>query len=76
MNDCNMEGMVGFDYGVASIFGQQETHMGDGDAIVEYVSVIKNIFKLFYGPISTPIILMQCAWVRNENDVRGNPTYR
>jgi hypothetical protein len=32
--------------------------MGDGDAMVEYVDVIKDIFKLDYGPISTPIILM------------------
>ncbi len=60
MNDYNMEGMVSFDYGVASIFGQQETHMGDGDAMVEYVDVIKDIFKLDYGPISTPIIFMRC----------------
>jgi hypothetical protein len=50
--------------------------MGDVDATVEYVDVIKDIFKLDYGPISTPIILMRCAWVRNKNDVRGNPTYK
>ncbi len=50
--------------------------MGDGDATIEYVGVIKDIFKLDNGPISTPIILMQCAWVRNKNDVKGNPTYR
>jgi hypothetical protein len=50
--------------------------MGDADATAEYVGVIKDIFKLDYGPISTPIILMQCAWVRNKNDVWGNPTYK
>jgi len=50
--------------------------MGDGDAMVEYVDVIKDIFKLDYEPISTPIILMRCAWVRNRNDVKGNPTYK
>ncbi len=68
--------MVSFDYGMASIFGQWQTHMGDGDATVEYVNVIKDIFKLDYGPISTPIIFMWCAWVRNKNDVNGNPTYK
>jgi hypothetical protein len=57
--------MVSFDYGVASIFGLQQTPMGDGDAMVEYVGVIKDTFKLDYGPISTPIIFMQCAWVTN-----------
>jgi hypothetical protein len=71
-----MKGMVNFDYGVASIFGQRQTHIGDGDATVEYVDVIKNIFKLDHGPISTPIILMWCAWVRNRNDVKGNLTYK
>jgi hypothetical protein len=61
VSDCNMESMVNFDYGVASIFGQQQVHARDGDAMIKYVSVIKNIFKLDYGPVSTPIILMQCA---------------
>jgi hypothetical protein len=32
--------------------------VGDGDAMVEYVNVIKDIFKLDYGPISTPVILI------------------
>jgi len=50
--------------------------MGDVDAMVEYAGLIKYIFKLDYGPISTPIIFMWCAWVRNKNDVKGNPTYR
>jgi hypothetical protein len=58
VSGCNMEGMVSFDCGVASIFGQQQAHMGDGDATIEYVGVIKNIFKLDNGPISTLIILM------------------
>jgi hypothetical protein len=44
--------------------------MGDGDATIEYVSVIKNIFKLDYGPISTPII-----FIKNENNIKGNSTY-
>jgi hypothetical protein len=42
-NDYNTEGMVNFDCGVASIFGQRQAHMGDGDAMVEYVNVIKDI---------------------------------
>ncbi len=50
--------------------------MGDGDAMAKYINVIKDIFKLNYGPISTPIIFMRCAWFRNGNDVKGNPTYR
>jgi hypothetical protein len=43
VSDYNTEGMVSFDYGVASLFGQRKTYMGDGDAMVEYVGVIKDI---------------------------------
>ncbi len=68
--------MVNFDYGVASIFGQWQAHMGDEHASIRYVGVFKDILRLDYGPISTPIILMRCAWVQNESDVKGNPTYR
>jgi hypothetical protein len=71
-----MKGMVNFDYGVASIFGQWLAHMGDEHASVKYVDVLNDIIKLGYGLISTLIILMQCARVRNKNDVRGNPTYK
>ncbi len=48
MSDCNIESMVSFDCGVASIFGQWQAHMGDGDAMVEYVNVIKDKFILNY----------------------------
>jgi len=58
------------------VFGQRQAHMGDEHASIEYVGILKDIFRLEYGPISIPITLMQCAWVRNESDIRGNPTYR
>jgi len=61
VNECYMEGMVNFDCGVASIFGQWQAHMGDEHALIHYVGVLKDILRLDYGPISTPIILMQCA---------------
>jgi hypothetical protein len=76
VNDCNMKGMVSFDCGVASMFGQRQAHIGDEHASIQYVGVLKDILRLDYGPISTPIILIRCAWVRNESDVRGNPTYK
>ncbi len=50
--------------------------MGDEHASMEYVSVLKDIIRLDYGLISTPIIFMRCAWVQNGIDVRGNPTYK
>jgi hypothetical protein len=51
-------------------------NMGDEHALIQYVNVLKDIIRLDYGPISTLIILMRCAWVWNKSDVRGNPTYR
>jgi hypothetical protein len=76
MNDWNTKGMVNFDYGVASMFSEWQSHIGDEHASLQYVGVFKDILKLDYGPISTPIILIQCAWVWNGSDVRGNPTYK
>jgi hypothetical protein len=49
-------------------------NMGDEHALIQYVNVLKDIIRLDYGPISTLIILMRCAWVWNKSDVRGNPT--
>ncbi len=58
------------------MFGQRQSHISDEHASIEYVGVFKDILKLDYGPISTPIIFMWCAWVWNGSDVRGNPTYK
>ncbi len=63
INDCNTKGMFNFDCKVVSMFGQQQTHIGDEHASIQYVGVFKDILRLDYGPISTLIILMQCAWV-------------
>jgi hypothetical protein len=71
-----MLGMVSFDCKVASMFGQRQAHNGDEHASIQYIGVFKDILRLDYGPISSPIIFMQCAWVQNESDVRGNLTYK
>jgi hypothetical protein len=44
------------------------------DVAVNYVGVVKDILKLDYGPVHTPVILLRCEWVRGH-DNRGNPTY-
>jgi len=45
-----MKGMVNFDYGVASIFGQWLAHMGDEHASVKYVDVLNDIIKIGVWP--------------------------
>jgi hypothetical protein len=44
------------------------------DVAVNYVGVVKDILKLDYGLVHTPVILLRCEWVRGH-DNRGNPTY-
>jgi len=68
--------MVSYDYGVASIFNQWQMQVHDEDIVVQYIDVLKDIYVLNYGPISTPIIFMQCEWVRNGTNRRGNSTYQ
>jgi hypothetical protein len=40
------------------------------------VGVLKEIILLDYRPISMPIILFECEWVKNEGDRWGDPTYK
>ncbi len=73
VSSCSIARMMNYDYGVASIFNQQQ--MRDENVAIQYVGVLKDIYLLDYGPISSPIVLMRCEWVWNGNDIRGNPTY-
>jgi hypothetical protein len=43
--------------------------------LIQYVGVLKDIILLDYRPISMPIILFECEWVKNEVDSWGDPTY-
>jgi hypothetical protein len=61
-----------YNFGVASVF--QVPGEDAADVAVNYVGVVKDILKLDYGPIHTPMILFRCEWIR-EDDNRGNPTY-
>jgi hypothetical protein len=58
--------------GVASVF--QVPMVDARDLSVNYVEVLKDILKLHYGPVRTPIILFRCEWIKRE-DSRGNTTY-
>jgi hypothetical protein len=40
------------------------------------VGILKDIILLDYGPISQPVILFKCDWVRNGLDRWGNATYK
>jgi hypothetical protein len=42
--------------------------------IYDYVGVLKDILKLDYGPLRTPIIVFRCEWMK-QRDNWGNSTY-
>jgi len=44
--------------------------------VLQYVGISKDIILLDYGPISQPVILFKCDWVRNGLDRWGNATYK
>ena len=42
--------------------------------ILNYVGLLKDILKLNYGPLRTPVIFFRCEWMK-QCDNRGTPTY-
>jgi hypothetical protein len=61
-----------YDSSVASVFHMPS--VGSEEVTLNYVGVLKDILKLNYGPIRTPVILLRCEWMK-QFDNRGNPTY-
>jgi hypothetical protein len=64
--------MQTYDCGVASVF--QVPTADARDVSVNFVGIVKDILKLDYGPLSSPIVLLRCQWAK-QTDNRGNPTY-
>jgi hypothetical protein len=51
-----------FDSGVASMFDMPFT---DASKVsVNYVEILKDIFKLDYGSVHTPMIIFRCKWIK------------
>jgi hypothetical protein len=64
--------MLSYDSGVASVF---EVPTADArDVSVHYVGVVKDILKVDYGQLSSPVLLFRCQSAK-RTDIRGNPTY-
>jgi len=61
-----------FDSGIASIFDQPTNDVTN--VAMHYVGNLKDIFRLDYGLVHTPINLFRCEWVKRE-DNQGNPIY-
>jgi hypothetical protein len=50
--------MQTYDCGVASVF--QVPTADARDVSVNFVGIVKDILKLDYGPLSSPIVLLRC----------------
>ena len=61
-----------YDNGVASVF--HTPSVGVEEVTLNYVGVLKDILKLNYGPLRTPLIFFRCEWMK-QFDNRGDPTY-
>ena len=61
-----------YDSGVASVFHMSTPE--SASATLNYVGVLKDILKLNYGPLRTPIIIFRCEWMK-QRDNWGNPSY-
>ena len=64
--------MQTFDSRVASVF--QVPTPNTSDVFVHYVGVLKDILKVNYGPMHTPIMLSRYKWMK-RHDNRRNSTY-
>ncbi|CAM6041143.1 unnamed protein product, partial [Sphagnum compactum] len=68
--------LVTYDFGVASVFQQSQGSEDDVLGAIQYVGTLKEILRLDYGQVSSPIILFHCQWVKNGIVNSGNPTYK
>jgi hypothetical protein len=60
------------DSGIVSMFEQQIVDARN--VSIQYVGIVKDILKLDYGPVQTPIAILRFEWLQRKNN-QGNPTY-
>jgi hypothetical protein len=51
-----------YNSGIASIFDMPT--IDTSDVFVNYVGVLKDIFKLDYGLVHTLVVLLKCEWIK------------
>ncbi len=68
--------LITYDYNVAFFFLAIIRNEDDVLGMIQYVEILKQILQLDYGPMSSPIVLFCCSWVKNGTHNRGKPTYK
>jgi hypothetical protein len=72
VQDRRTDHLLTYDSGVASVFDVPSENARE--VSINYVGILKDILKLDYGPLQTPVILMNCEWLKRVAN-RGNNTY-
>jgi len=64
--------MITYDNGVVFVFNVPITNARD--VAMNYMGMLKDILKLDYRPMHAPVVLLQCKWLKWQ-DNQGNPTH-
>ncbi len=54
------------DNGVAFVFDMPTVDVHE--VFVNYVGILKDIFKLDYGLVHNPMIIFRCEWIKQEDN--------
>jgi len=62
MEDLRSHSLQTFDSGVAFVFDMPT--IDASEVFVNYVGILKDIFKLDYGLVHTLLIIFRCEWIK------------
>lgn len=60
-------GLTTYDSGLLTTFNQRHAHLGMQVKEMGYVGELVDVWRLNYGAVSTPVILMKGVWVRSAH---------
>jgi hypothetical protein len=72
VQDKRTDHLLTYDSGVALVFDVPSENKRE--VSINYVGILKDILKLNYSPLHTPVILINCEWLKRI-DNQGNSTY-
>jgi hypothetical protein len=62
VEDLRSNSMKTFDSGIALVFDMLIIDVRD--ISMNFVGVLKDIFKLDYGPLHTHVVIFKCEWIK------------
>jgi hypothetical protein len=57
-----------FDSGIVLVFDMPTIDVDARDVSMNYVGVLKDIFRLDYGPMQTHVIIFSCEWIKRKDN--------